>query len=60
MAKIKKPDTTKYWQGSTAKGTPTHSWCKCKVVTETLEDVEFHINLNIILPQNPAITLLGI
>ena len=57
MAKIQNTDNTKCWQWYGATGTLIHCWWKYKMV-QPLQ--KLLIKLNILLPFNPAIMLLGI
>ncbi|XP_073735120.1 ectodysplasin-A receptor-associated adapter protein isoform X5 [Callorhinus ursinus] len=60
MAKIQNTDTTKCWQGCGAMGTLLHCWREYKTIQTFWKTVwKFLIKLNILLPYDPAITLLG-
>ena len=61
MAKIHNTDNTKYWQGHGAKGILIHCWWECKIAQPFWKTVwQFLANVNMILPYNLAIMLLGI
>ena len=60
MAKIQNTNNTKYWQGCEATGTLIHCWWECKIVQPLWKTVwQFLIKLNILLPYDSVITLLG-
>ena len=60
MAKIQNTDTTKRWWGRGATETLIHCYWECKIVQPHWKIVEqFLAKLNILLPYNPAIELLG-
>ena len=61
IAKIQTTDNTKCWQGWVAIGILIHSWWKCKMVQPSWKTFwQVFTKLNIVLPYDPAITLLGI
>lgn len=61
IAKIQNTDTTKCWQGWVATGILIHSWWKCKMVQPSWKTFwQVFTKLNIVLPYDPAIALLGI
>lgn len=57
MAELQNADNTKHWWGCEASGTLIH-WWECKVVV-TLGKQFGNLLLNIVLPYEPTITLLG-
>jgi hypothetical protein len=60
MAKIKNSSDRPCWQGCGARRTLLHCWWECKLV-QPLESIwQFLRKLGIVLPQDPAIPLLGI
>ena len=60
-AVIKKSTKNKYWRGCREKGTFLHCWWECKLVQPLWRTVwRFLKNLEIELPYDPAIPLLGI
>jgi hypothetical protein len=60
MAKIKCSSDSRCWQGCGEKGT-LHCWSDCKFVQPLWKSVwQFLRKLNITLPKNPAMHLLGI
>jgi hypothetical protein len=61
IAIIKNTTTNRCWQGCGEKQTLVHCWWECKLVQPLWEKIlRFLKNLNIDLPYNPVIPLLGI
>ena len=61
MAKINNSGNNRCWQGCGERGTLLHCWWECKLVQPLWETVwRFLKNLEIELPYEPAIALLGI
>jgi hypothetical protein len=61
MAKIKNSGDSRCWRGCRERGTLLHCWWDCKVVQQFWKSVwRFLRKLDIILPEYPAIPLLGI
>jgi hypothetical protein len=61
MAKIKNSGDNKRWQGCEEKGTLLHCWWDCKWVQPNWKSVLLFLrNLDRLLPEDPAIPLLGI
>ena len=61
MAAIKKSTNNKFWRGCNEKGTLLHCWWECKLEQQLWRIVlRFLKKLEIELPYNPAILLLGI
>ena len=61
VAIIKKTTDNKCWYGCREKGTLVHCWWECKLVQPLWRTVWRRLkNINIELPYDPAITLLGI
>jgi hypothetical protein len=60
MAKIKNSGDSRCWQGCGERGTLLHCW-DCKLVQPLWKSVWWFLRkLDIVLPENPAIPLLGI
>ena len=61
MASIKKSGENKCWQGCGERGTLLHCWWGCKLVLPLWKSVWWFLRkLGMILPEDPAIPLLGI
>ena len=61
MAKIKNTNDSLYWKGCGVIGTFLHCWWEYKLVHPLWKSVwQFHRKLEVSLPQDPAIPLLGI
>ena len=62
MAKIKNSGDSRCWQGCGERGTLLHFWWDCKLVQPLWKAVWqlFLKKLDIVLPEDPAIPLLGI
>jgi hypothetical protein len=61
MAKIINSGDSRCWQGCRERGTPLHGWWDSKLVQPLWKSVlQFLRKLDIVLPDNPAIPLLGI
>jgi hypothetical protein len=59
--KIKKAGNSRYWQGCGGRGTLLHCWWDCKLVKLLWKSIwQFMRKLEIVLPEDPAISLLGI
>jgi hypothetical protein len=61
MAKIKNSGDSRCWQGCEKRGTLLHCWWDCKLVQPLWKSVwQFLRKLDIVLPEDAAISLLGI
>jgi hypothetical protein len=61
MAKINHSGDCRCWQGGGERGTLLHCWWDCKLVQPLWKSVwRFLRKLDIVLPENPDIPLLGI
>ena len=61
ITKFQNTDNAKCWQGCGARGTLMHCWWECNMVQPRWKrDEQFLTKLNILLPYNPAITLLAV
>jgi hypothetical protein len=61
IAVIKNTTNNRYWLGCGEKGTLAHCWWECKLVQPLWKKIWRLVkNLNIDLPYDPAIQLLGI
>jgi hypothetical protein len=61
MVKIKNSGDSRCWRGCGERGTLFHSWWDCKLVQPLWKSVwQFLRKLDIVLPEDPAIPLLGI
>ena len=61
MVKIKSSDGSRCWRGCGERGTLFHCWWDCKLVQPLWKSVwQFLRKLDIVLPEDPAISLLGI
>jgi hypothetical protein len=61
MAKIKNSGDSRCWRGCGERGTLLHCWWDCRLVQPLWKSVWwFPRKLDIILPEDPAISLLGI
>ena len=61
IAKIKNSGDSRCWRGCGERGTLLHCWWDCKLVQPPRKSVwRFLRKLDIILPEDPAIPLLGI
>jgi hypothetical protein len=60
MAKIKNSGDSRSWQGCGERGTLLHLWWDCRLFQPLWKSVwQFLRKLNIVLPEDPAIHLLG-
>jgi hypothetical protein len=61
MAKVKYSGDSRCWRGYGERGTLLHCWWDCKLVQTLWKSVWWFLRkLDIVLPENPAIPLLGI
>ena len=61
MAKIKNSGDSRCWSGCGERGTLLHCWWDCKLVQPLWKSVWWFLRkLDIVLPEDPAIPLLGI
>ena len=61
MAKIKNSGDSRCWRGCGERGTLLHCWWDCKLVQPLWKSVWWFLRkLDIVLPEDPAIPLLGI
>ena len=61
MAKKKNSGDSRCWRGCEERGTHLHCWWDCKLVQPFWKSVwRFFRKLDIVLPEDPAIPLLGI
>ena len=61
MSKMKNSGDSRCWQGCVERRTLLHCWWDCKVVQPLWKSVwQFLRKLDIVLPEDPAIPLLGI
>ena len=61
MTKIRNTRNSLCWQGCGARGTLLHCWWECKLVQPLWKSIwQFLRKLEIVLPEDPAIPLLGI
>jgi hypothetical protein len=61
MAKIKNSGDRRCWQGCGERGTLLHCWWDCKLVQPLWKSIwQFLRKLEIVLPEDPAIPLMGI
>jgi hypothetical protein len=61
MTKIKNSDESRCWRGCGERGTLLHCWRDCKLVQPLWKSVWWFLRkLDIVLPEDPAIPLLGI
>jgi hypothetical protein len=61
MAKIKNSGDSRCWRGCGERGTLFHCWWDCKLVQPLWKSVwQFLRKLDIVLPEDPALPLLGI
>jgi hypothetical protein len=60
MAKIKISGDSRFWQGFGERGTLLYCWRDCKLVQPLWKSVWWFLRkLDIVLPEDPAIILLG-
>ena len=61
MAKIKNSDDSRCWHGCGERGTVFHCWWGCKLIQSFWKSVWWFLRkLDIVLPEDPVIPLLGI
>jgi hypothetical protein len=61
MAKIKNSSDSRCWQGCGERGTLLHCWWNCKLLQPLGKSVWWFLRkLDIVLPEDPSIPLLGI
>jgi hypothetical protein len=60
LAKIKNSGDSRYWQGCGERETLLHCWWDCKLLQPLWKSVRQFLRLDIVLPEDPAIPLLGI
>jgi hypothetical protein len=61
MGKMKNSGDSRCWQGCGERGTLLHCWWDCKLVQPLWKSVWWFLRkLDIVLPEDPAIPLLGI
>jgi hypothetical protein len=61
VAKIKKSSDSTCWRGCGERGTLLHCWWDCKLVQSLWKPIwQFFRNLEMVLPEDPAIPMLGI
>jgi hypothetical protein len=61
MAKIKNSGDSRCWRGCGERGTLLHCWWECRLVQPLWKSVWLFLRkLDIVLPEDPAIPLLGI
>jgi hypothetical protein len=60
MAKIKNSGDSRCWLGCGERGTLLHCWWDCKLVQPPCSVWQLLRKLDIVLPEDPAIQLLGI
>jgi hypothetical protein len=61
MAQIKNSGDSRCWPGCCKRGTLLHSWWDCKLVEPLWKSIwRFLTKLDIIIPEDPPISLLGI
>jgi hypothetical protein len=61
MSKIKNSDDSRFWRRCGERGTFLHCWWNCKLIHPFCKSVWWFLrNLDIVLPEDPSIPLLGI